>query len=224
MSRRIRRPAALALLAAAVLAGSGAGIAGNALSGGTPGSDDRRPGTATSPPSASDDPLLGGDDLLATTDFAAIGWPDLEIDTLANGNPQSVYTCQRTSLGGLADPNGVVSVSWRSASGPTAAESAAQTATAPQARRAFSVLSGWYRTCTDGAGRRADSTLVASVEDGRRVAEVWRIGEAAPDRAIYGVAVRAGDRIAMVDLYGDVTPVEPDGLEQLATQAMERLG
>ncbi|CAI9411839.1 hypothetical protein [Nocardioides sp. T2.26MG-1] len=228
MSRRIGRAAALLLLAASLVAGTGAGLAGHALTDEPSAPTSTGPGadagvTPSNGTSASPDGLLGADDLLSTTDFATIGWPTLKIESLTNGEAQFAYACQRTSLGEAAGPVGTVSVSWDRESSFTAAQTVAQIDTPPQARHLYDRISGWYRHCTSGAGKRP-SLLVASAATAGGTAQVWRIGRAAPEHAAYGVLARSGDRVCLVDVYGDVTPVDPEGLRELARQTAERLG
>ena len=215
MTRRIGTGVAALVLAGAVVAGTGAGLAGQAMTGSTPEARSSRP-------SPRGDGLLGAGNVLATTDFAAIGWAGVRVESIANGESQFAYACQRTTLAAAGRPGSTVSVDWVRGGSFTAAETVAQLEIPPQARELYARLSRWYRTCTAG-GRPQDSTMVASVSARGGVGQVWRIGAAAPEHAAYGVVARAGERVGLVDVYGDVTAVDPAGLRALATSAVERL-
>ncbi|WP_296606839.1 hypothetical protein [Nocardioides sp.] len=223
MRRRIGRTAALLVLAASVVAGTGAGLVGDALTSPGPGPIGRGSGPTTGTDTPSPDGLLGADDLLTTSDFETIGWPALRVDSLASGEPQFAYACQRTSLAEAAGPTATVSVEWTADAGFTAAETVAELDAPPQARQLFRRVSGWYRDCTAGTGSRTPSTLAISVEGADGAAEVWRLGPAPAEHAAYGVLARAGERVALVDVYGDTTPVDPAGLRDLAQHAVDRL-
>lgn len=223
MRRRIGRPAALLVLAASLVAGTSAGLAGSALTDQGPASTGAGSGPTPGTDTPSPDGLLGADDLLATTDFETIGWPALRVDSLASGEPQFAYACQRTTLAEAGGPTATVSVEWVGRSGFTAAETVAELGAPPQARQLFRRVSGWYRDCTAGTGSRKPSTLAVSVEVAGGIAEVWRLGSAAAEHAAYGVLARAGERVALVDVYGDTTPVDPAGLRDLAQHAVDRL-
>jgi ribosomal protein S11 len=218
MNRRIARPVATLVLTASLVAGAGAGLTARALTDGSPGSPQDTPGT-TSP---SSDDLLGVDDLLTTTDFETIGWPPLRVESLVNAEPQFAYACQRMPLSDAGGAEGTVTVTWDRGTAFTAAQTVAQLASPPQAKELYDRVSGWYRHCTGGSRRAQPSTLVTSVATSGAVAQVWRIGGGAD--AAYAVLARSGDRVGMVDVYADVTPVDPDGLHDLAARVAQQVG
>jgi hypothetical protein len=214
MTRRLGAAASVAILLASAVAGAGAGVAARATTDG--------PAPPTGDRSASADRVLTSADVLAASDFGAVGWQDLQVDHVVNGEPQFAYACQRASLTGIARPAGTVSAAWTVRQGLTAAETVAQLENPPQASELYRRISGWYRDC--GGADPTPSTLVASVDVAGGAGQVWRLGRAAAGDSPYGLVVRAGDRVGMVDLYGDVTPVDASGLRDLATRAVERLG
>jgi len=233
--RRLSTPLALTWLGLAALAGAGTGSAGHAVVAGSPvGSPAPARGSspgASSPgvsPDASGAPapgFLGAANLLAPSDFEAIGWHGARVEGEGNGEPQFAYACQRRQLG-ASGPTGTISAAWSLHGSSIAAETVAEMTSPPQARALFSRLGSWYEHCTPGAagaGPVTPTELLDIVRTAHGSAQVWRVG-ADTRRPTYGVVARGALRVGLVDLYSDAAPPDPAGLAALARDVIDRLG
>lgn len=214
------------VVAAAALAGLGCGWTGHAVlvdDGGTTTGVRPAPSPTASPTVSATSDLLSEANVLAEDDLALIGWRTVHLDVIGDGEPQFAYSCQRDSLTGVADPAGVISADWTRGQSLTAGETVAELDSPPQAATLYRRLVRWYDTCTSG-GAAISTARFAEVSTADGSAKVWLIGRFPGLNASYSILARSSDRVALVDLYGDATRIDRDGLAALARATISRLG
>ncbi len=236
MRRTVSTPRVVLVLAVALVAGVVTGVAGHALTQSAPplahglvvGSSS---GSSTGPPKgrstrSTQSGLLGAGNVLATSDFIAVGWHDVVVDVLANGEAQYLYSCERRQLTETGLPTATIDVSWNRRQSLSAAETVAELTSPPQTRTLFARLTSWYDECTlgrPGSGRVTPSTRLGTVRTSHGTALIWRVGGTGRRPATYAILARDDYRLGLIDLYSDLTPPNPAGLRRLAQSALDRL-
>lgn len=244
MARRLSTPRALLVLAVALVAGGGSGIAARAVSGdpGAPpsgGSPSVR-GTATprspSPsstatPSGSPSPTttrapLSADNAVTVADLDPVGW-DVSVYTSVRGQGGTEYPCQRTQLSKQgASVQSLHTVTWAQQDTYSGSETMVSTTSEDEARFLYRVVASQIDNCVKNPDLAQGDFSSRPVDTEQRpdgaVARAWRVTR--DSGAGYLLVARHGDRLAVLALSDNPVAADPAGLGAVARSLIDRLG